>query len=300
MKRFLLFSAASLTLASCALVESSNLVPLNTAASNNVEAVVEPEPTHDELVAELQAKYAHLTAEEMMAEVKSLPASYNPYITEPSAEADALFEYYRDEFSDMDRIQADRVPQTREYFIRRYFEDPMSLAQAPNENPYEESMLPYYFSSWDQRWANNIYSGGEMAQTGCAPTALSIIYVSLTGDFSMTPDAMAEFATNNGYAVPGYGTAWTLMDEGASMLGLQVESLGLDEHLMRDVVQGGRPIMMIMGPGHFTSSGHFLVIHGIDENGDFMIYDPFNITNNTSYSFDFFADQVQNLWAYSY
>jgi len=55
-----------------------------------------------------------------------------------------------------------------------------------------------------------------------------------------------------------------------------------------------------MGPGDFTSTGHFIVLAGIDEHGRLEIRDP-NSPERTAKTWDFdtVLRQCRNLWAYS-
>lgn len=43
------------------------------------------------------------------------------------------------------------------------------------------------FLQWDERWGYRTYGDNFLAITGCGPTALSMVYVGLTGDTSMNP-----------------------------------------------------------------------------------------------------------------
>ncbi len=71
-------------------------------------------------------------------------------------------------------------------------------------------MVPL-FLLWDERWGYTNYAGQYFAPSGCGPSCLSMAYIYLTGDASMSPLAMGEFATAQGYAVDGEGSAWALI-----------------------------------------------------------------------------------------
>lgn len=73
---------------------------------------------------------------------------------------------------------------------------------------------------WDQRWGYHRYAGEVMGLSGCGPTALSMVAIFMTGDITKNPRWVADFASQNGYAVDGSGTAWSLMLEGARQIGL--------------------------------------------------------------------------------
>lgn len=73
---------------------------------------------------------------------------------------------------------------------------------------------------WDKRWGYVDYGDNVLGLSGCAPTCLSMVVIGLTGNDAMTPDKIAEFATQNGYYVKGTGTSWSIMTEGAEKLGV--------------------------------------------------------------------------------
>ena len=155
-----------------------------------------------------------------------------------------------------------------------------------------------YFTQWDSRWGYCLYGEGLIGYTGCGPTALSMVAMGLTGDGALTPGYIAAFATREGYCVPGSGTAWLLFSEGAEKLGLTARELPLWESVIRDELSAGHPIICIMGPGHFTETGHYIVLTSCDDRG-FMVLDPNRPSNNKIWTYDEIFGEIRNLWAYS-
>ncbi len=156
--------------------------------------------------------------------------------------------------------------------------------------------LPYY-TQWDPRWGYCRYGEGLMGWTGCGPTALSMVAMGLTGDGTLTPAYVASFAIDNGYCVPGNGTSWTLFSEGAEKLGLTAKELPLWEATMRSELEAGHPIVCIMGPGHFTDTGHYIVLTSCTDEG-FNVLDPFRPSNCKVWAYDDIKDEIRNLWSY--
>ena len=151
---------------------------------------------------------------------------------------------------------------------------------------------------WDKRWGYETYGSSMIAVTGCGPTCLSMVYIGLTGDASMHPKKMAAFSEKKGYYTEN-GTSWSLMTEGAEALGLSAEELPLDENSIKQCLFDGEPVICSMGPGDFTRQGHFIVLTGVDKEGDIVLNDP-NSKKNSEKSWDYeeIAGQVKNLWAY--
>ena len=151
---------------------------------------------------------------------------------------------------------------------------------------------------WDQRWGYQQYAGDVFGLTGCGPTCLSMVAMYLTGDTSMTPGWMGQFAEDSGYASDGNGSAWALISEGGQQLGFDVTEIPLDEQRVIDNLEVGNPIVVIMGPGDFTTSGHFIVFTGY-EDGKIKVNDPNSRKNSEKlWEFSDIQDQIRNLWAF--
>ena len=153
------------------------------------------------------------------------------------------------------------------------------------------------FYQWDERWGYTIYGSNVMGLTGCGPTCLSMVLVHLLQDATYTPRYVADFAEKNRYYVEGSGSKWTLISEGGKTLGLDVTELPLDENRMKKHLEQGNPIICIMGPGDFTTAGHYIVLRGIQD-GSFVVNDPNSkINSERLWSYEELQGQIKNLWA---
>ncbi len=155
-----------------------------------------------------------------------------------------------------------------------------------------------YFTQWDSRWGYNIYGSGLMGWTGCGPTVLSMVAVGLTGDGTLTPAFVADMAVRDGYCVEGNGTAWTLFSQGSKKLGLTPKELPLWEPTVRAELEAGRPVVCIVGPGHFTENGHYILLTKADGEG-YHVLDPFRPSNCHAWSWDDFSGEIKNLWSFT-
>ena len=150
---------------------------------------------------------------------------------------------------------------------------------------------------WDSRWGYEKYGSDMMAITGCGPVCLAMTGYYLTGDGeTFDPAAVAASAEKNGYYASGYGSSWTLISEGGVKLGLDVTEIPLVEKRMKDNLEVGNPIICAMGAGDFTSSGHYIVLVGL-EDGKFRVNDP-NSPEKSSmlWSYEQIQGQIRNLW----
>lgn len=149
---------------------------------------------------------------------------------------------------------------------------------------------------WDERWGYGEYAGELMGISGCGPTCLSMVCIQLLQDASYTPQYVAAFAEENGYAVKGNGSAWALISEGGEKLGLDVTEIPLDEGRIIRNLEVGNPIICVMGPGDFTTSGHFIVLTQYAD-GYVKVNDPNSpIRSQKQWKLTDIMPQMNNLW----
>lgn len=152
---------------------------------------------------------------------------------------------------------------------------------------------------WDERWGYASYGDGMIAVNGCGPTAISMVAAGLTGDASITPYRVAQFAAENGYYAGDAGTSWTLMTEGARQFGISGAELGLSRETVFSALENGQPVICSMRPGDFTTTGHFIVLTGV-EDGKIRVNDPNSIKRSGKlWDYETLEPQINNLWAYT-
>lgn len=186
-------------------------------------------------------------------------------------------------------------PET-EKFVLEYFtaKDKEYVIDVSN---YGRDTVPL-FLQWDQRWGYIQYGTDVAGLTACGPTCLAMVGYYLTGDPYYSPDKMMQFATQNGYCTPGGGTPWILFSQGGVQLGFKVTELPLDKNRIRINLQAGVPIVCSMGPGIFTTTGHYIVLTGW-EDGKIRINDPNSIANSEKlWTYEEIKSQIRNLWAF--
>lgn len=164
----------------------------------------------------------------------------------------------------------------------------------------EKGKIPLFYQT-DERWADYAYGTDTMDITGCGPTCLSMVVCGLSGEGRWSPPEVARYAEENGYYVEGSGSKWSLMTEGAEGLGLSAKELPLEEGVIRDKLESGSPVICIMGEGDFTTTGHYIVLAGENEDGSIQVNDP-NSKKNSGEEWDLqlLMPQMKNLWAYNY
>jgi len=154
--------------------------------------------------------------------------------------------------------------------------------------------IPYYLQ-WDRRWGQKKYTSENIAINGCGPTSMAMVISGLLKDDSITPVELAKYEE---YA-EGAGTGWKYFTEVPEKYGIKVKELSTDEKIYKNELSNGRPIIANVGPGDFSSIGHYIVIIGVDDDGNFIINDSNSPTNTSEkWSFERLKQQIKNSWSY--
>ena len=150
----------------------------------------------------------------------------------------------------------------------------------------------------DEQWANVPYSGSNIKIAGCGPTCLSMVHIYMKGDLEYDPAYMARFCEENNYDAPGHGTKWKVFSEGARKLGLKSKTISPDGNIVVKNLKAGNPIVCVVGPGHFTKYGHFIVLAGYID-GKIVVNDPnAGPDSKRLWKFNTFKDQIKEMWVF--
>ena len=184
--------------------------------------------------------------------------------------------------------------------------DPVEIAHADEptvestpRDEWRKGVMPYLYQI-DPQWSDADYAGGKFAKTGCGPTALSMVYVYLTGNTDLDPVQMAEFSTEGGYATDGEGSSWTLMSEGAAELGLSGSMIYATADAMRESLEAGNPVVCVMNPGTFTEIGHFIVIERLGADDKAVVHDSNSVGRSMrTWDLELICSEAAAAWSLS-
>ena len=201
-----------------------------------------------------------------------------------------------------------------------YAQYPKSLVQLLERNPETEGFVLNYplredtdweltavdrdagvplFLQWDPRWGYEKYGSDFLAVTGCGPTCLAMAGYYLTGSPDMNPAEIAAFAEKNGYYAEGSGSSWTLISRGCGQLGLEATELPLVKKKMTDALEKGHPVILALRAGDFTTTGHYIVLTGIQD-GLFTVNDPNSVLRSEQlWSYEQLEGQIRHIWEIS-
>ena len=136
-----------------------------------------------------------------------------------------------------------------------------------------------YFNQLDERYCNEPYGTDHIGGYGCGPTAMSIVVSSLTSD-TVDPVEMSEWAYENGYWCSKSGSYHSLIPGAAEHWNLPVAGCTASEpQRILDALTDGKLVVSLMTKGHFTSSGHFIVLRGV-QNEKILVADPSSYTRS--------------------
>lgn len=254
---------------------------------------------------------------EKQVEMTALPTAESPDYTVPEG-----FEEYADQLEKMRK----KYPQVENILLNLYeysesmlklaANNPDALDFVENYPKYKSDIKPSgsvtqeeldsaengipRFQQWDSRWGYLTYGNDNIGINGCGPTCLSMVAAGLLKDTSKSPDAVAEFSVENNYCTVASGTAWSLMSSGAKKLGLKSESVVVGRDSIKAALEKKQPVICSMKPGDFTTTGHFIVLTGLTEDGRLMINDPNSITRSEKrWDIDTIVGQVKSAWTYT-
>lgn len=149
-----------------------------------------------------------------------------------------------------------------------------------------------YFNQKDPRWANKPYpyipgtldqSDIAIARSGCGPTSMAMVASSLSR--STNPADIAawygkRFHTSDGTMTQVYPTF--AKDFGLKQAYLGDFRNGAGRGAIQKRLATGRSLVIVhVGPGHFTRSGHIIVLRNYDaRTKQYLVADPNNSNNN--------------------
>lgn len=149
-----------------------------------------------------------------------------------------------------------------------------------------------YFSQLDERWKNEPYGSDKIGTHACGPTAMSIVVSSLAGE-TVDPPHMAQWSVDNGGYCAGNGSYHSLIPNAAKAWGLSCEG-DLSAQGIVDALSGGKLVVVIMSKGHFTSSGHFIVLRGVTSEGKILVADPASVKrSNQEWDLSLIMDEAR-------
>ena len=149
--------------------------------------------------------------------------------------------------------------------------------------------MPQYYQG-DYRWGHKRYGLGTMAQTGCVPTSLAMVFNGLGQKVLPTAVADTIYNNTNEMNVGGLGTSGKGAVYAINAYGYKHTVLSTKEQLIA-ALQSGKPVFATVGNGIFAKGRltHAIALSGYS-NGKTKAMDPDNI-NTTGRWYD-----INTIW----
>ena len=149
--------------------------------------------------------------------------------------------------------------------------------------------MPQYYQG-DYRWGHKRYGLGTMAQTGCVPTSLAMVFNGLGQKVLPTAVADTIYNNTNEMNVGGLGTSGKGAVYAINAYGYKHTVLSTKEQLIA-ALQSGKPVFATVGNGIFAKGRltHAIALSGYS-NGKTKAMDPDNV-NTTGRWYD-----INTIW----
>ncbi|KPG73760.1 C39 family peptidase [Enterococcus sp. RIT-PI-f] len=161
---------------------------------------------------------------------------------------------------------------------------------------------PLYLQT-NEQWADDYYGldGSQtMAENGCAIASLAMVASSISG-YEVLPTEVNDWAGDNYYAA-GQGTQWQIFSDYATDYGYQYHDLGTNLDLVSSYLTADHPVIVSVGPGSFTETGHIMVLARLQDE-QVIVLDPNDSPEkyhyDTYFTLDEIADQSVRFWTLS-
>ncbi|MBQ2946905.1 MAG: C39 family peptidase [Bacilli bacterium] len=172
-----------------------------------------------------------------------------------------------------------------------------------NQNDYQN----YYFSKDPYNLAvhkTDYCSLGKgkcyqsIRSSGCAPTSLSIAISTLLNEAHDPVEVTAKFCSHDGCKRSGGNSA--AFAPTLAEYGLKVGQKTKDAQKVSEALSSGNSIVIVsVGPGDFTGSGHYMALTGVNSKGEVFVADPNNKKKTKWWSFSRIIEQRKWFWIVS-
>lgn len=160
---------------------------------------------------------------------------------------------------------------------------PLFVVQASAATTFERKLgvpVDYQYNYTTVRYGTN----KSCATSGCGAASASMVVEYFTGNTSQSPDTLFTWACNNGWYT-GNGLTYAAVKQLCANYGVTLTWVGTKDAIV-SALKAGNPIIALMGPGTFTSGGHYIVLSGIkivDGTTYIRVNDPNSSSRTNSY-----------------
>ncbi len=141
---------------------------------------------------------------------------------------------------------------------------PLVSVQVSAATTFERKLgvpVDYQYNYKTVRYTTSSGVGKSTSSSGCGAASASMVVEYFTGNTSQNPDTLFKWACDNGYYT-GSGLSYAAVKKLCSNYGVTLTWIGTKAEIIAGL-KAGNPLIALMGPGTFTSGGHYIVLSGI-------------------------------------
>ena len=172
-----------------------------------------------------------------------------------------------------------------------------------------KKLEPVHYYQTDKRWSDNDYSAPGETTTikaeGCGIACSAMVIASLA-DKKVTPADTAAWSKDHGYKALRQGTYYSYFQPQMAEYGIKCNMMNsancygkpnAEVHgRVKKALDAGNWVISVAGKGDFTSSGHYILLWGLDQD-NVLIKDPYNTKAICSkMDWDRFVKQQKYYW----
>ncbi len=155
-----------------------------------------------------------------------------------------------------------------------------------------------YYNQTDPAWTERPFGGDPIGAYGCGPTAMAMAVSTLTGE-AVDPGTMAAAAAEENYWAPGNGSYLSIVPGLSERYGLSCDTLSTGDKAALEAALSSEDglVVALMGAGHFTQGGHFILLHGLTEDARALVADSNSRLNSlTPWDLSLIREEAARLW----
>lgn len=175
------------------------------------------------------------------------------------------------------------------------------------------NVQPVSYLQTDPEWYYWPYSNSNestnIGRSGCGPTAMAMVIATWV-DPTVTPVTTCKWSLNHGYKATGNGTYHSYFVPQAAVYGIEcvrVNTSSLQNMTTAnaakyhqqayDAVEEGHLVIVLCGPGVWTSGGHFILWYSNDADKNVYINDPASTkANRVKNTFEVLKRNARYYW----
>lgn len=150
-----------------------------------------------------------------------------------------------------------------------------------------------YYAQADPRWGGTDFGGNTIKVAGCGPTSMAICISTLT-DKKVSPVTTCKWAAQHGYYQKGFGWSHSVIAGLAKHYKLKCKAIGKNRSELTKALKEKKLVVAIMGPGHFTDYGHYIVLRGLTKKGKILVADCGKKSRNGAWDYNIVYNEARS------